>query len=94
MAGRKAVEDHRTPRRCRAPRRPVPREASWSAPALWRFLIHKPIRREVDENGLAVGCNSCCWRIGGPLTEGSLADSATAGLNDAIPSGLKHDAAP
>ena len=33
-----------------------------------------------------------CWRIGGPLTQGSLADSATTGLNDAIPLGLKDGA--
>ena len=33
----KAVEDYRTPRRYRADRSNSEREASWSAPVLWRF---------------------------------------------------------
>ncbi len=36
-AGEKAVEDYRSPRRWRVFYAPEPREASWSAPVLWRF---------------------------------------------------------
>ena len=46
---------------------------------------------------MAVRCDATPSELlknGKPLTQGSLADSATAGLNDAIPSGLKHDASP
>jgi hypothetical protein len=49
----KAVEGHRTPGRCRVVQRPEPREASWSAPALWRFVIRKR-RRQPNPSGHAV----------------------------------------
>ena len=51
---RKAVEDHRTPRRWRVTQRPAPREASWSAPVLWRFCFAAG-RREAAPAGMMTG---------------------------------------
>ena len=38
----KAVDGHRSPRRWRVPMASEPREASWTAPAPWRFSSVKP----------------------------------------------------